>query len=80
MRTRKMCEAAARWFPCLALAAFAAAVFMIAGGHFWCGIALVGAGASLISAAAVMKKEAGGADGECTSGDGNSKIGNGGTL
>ena len=43
--------------PFLALASFAAAVFMIADGHYWNGIAFIGTGASPSSAAVVYKKK-----------------------
>ena len=33
----------AKWMPVIALACFAAAVFLIAEGYFWPGIALIGA-------------------------------------
>ena len=46
-----------KWMPVMALASFAAAVFMIADGYYWPGIALVGAGTSLSSAAAIYKKK-----------------------
>ena len=52
-----MKEQFVKWMPVIALAFFAAAVFMIADGHFWNGIVFIGAGASLSSAAAVYKKK-----------------------
>ena len=52
-----MKEQFVKWLPVIALACFAAAVFMIADGHFWNGIVFIGAGASLSSAAAVYKKK-----------------------
>ena len=52
-----MKEQLIKWMPVIALACFAAAVFMIADGHFWNGIVFIGAGASLSSAAAVYKKK-----------------------
>ena len=52
-----MKEQFVKWMPVLALACFAAAVFMIADGHFWNGIVFIGAGASLSSAAVVYKKK-----------------------
>ena len=52
-----MKEQFVKWMPFLALASFAAAVFLIADGHFWNGIVFIGAGASLSSAAAVYKKK-----------------------
>ena len=52
-----MKEQLIKWMPFLALACFAAAVFMIADGHFWNGIVFIGAGASLSSASAVYKKK-----------------------
>ncbi len=57
-----MKEPFVKWLPVLALVAFAAAVFMIADGHFWPGIAFIGAGASLSSAAAIYKKKSGGSE------------------
>ena len=44
-----------KWMPVIALASFAAAVFLIADGYYWHGIAFVGAGTSLSSAAAIYK-------------------------
>ena len=41
-----MKEQFVKWMPVLALACFAAAVFLIADGHFWNGIVFIGAGAS----------------------------------
>ncbi len=52
-----MKEQLIKWMPVLALACFAAAVFVIADGYYWPGIALIGAGACLFSAAAVYKKK-----------------------
>ena len=52
-----MKEQFVKWMPVIALAFFVAAVFMIADGHFWNGIVLIGAGASFSSAAAVCKKK-----------------------
>ena len=51
-----MKEQFVKWMPVIALACFAAAVFMIAAGHFWNGIVFIGAGTSLSSAAAIYKK------------------------
>ncbi len=51
-----------KWMPVLALACFAAAVFMIAEGYYWFGIILIGAGACLSSAAAVYRKKKDAAD------------------
>ena len=51
-----MKEQFVKWMPVIALAFFVAAVFMIADGHFWNGLAFIGAGTSLFSAAAVYKK------------------------
>ena len=59
-----MKEQFVKWMPILAIACFAAAVFMIADGFFWPGIAFIGAGASLSSAAAVWKKKNDDADTE----------------
>ena len=59
-----MKEQLVKWLPVLALACFAAAVFMIADGHFWNGIVFIGAGASLSSAAAVSKKKTSDSDEE----------------
>ncbi len=52
-----MKEQFVKWMPVVALAFFVAAVFMIAGGHFWNGIVFIGAGASLFSAAAIYRKK-----------------------
>ncbi len=52
-----MKEQFVKWMRGIALVFFAAAVFMIADGHFWNGIVFIGAGASLSSAAAVWKKK-----------------------
>ena len=52
-----MKEQFVKWMPILAIACFAAAVFMVADGFFWPGIAFIGAGAGLSSAAAVCKKK-----------------------
>ena len=46
-----------KWMPVLALASFAAAVFMIADGYYWPGVAFIGAGTSLYSATASCKKK-----------------------
>ena len=46
-----------KWLDFASVAAYAAAVFMIANGHFWPGIAFIGAGTSLFSAAAVNKNK-----------------------
>ena len=53
-----------KWMPVLALASFAAAVFMIADGYYWPGIAFVGAGTSLSSTATNYKKKASDSDGK----------------
>lgn len=52
-----MKERLIKWMPLLAIACFAAAVFLIADGYFWPGIAFIGAGTSLSSAAAVYRKK-----------------------
>ena len=52
-----MKEQFVKWMPVLALACFAAAVFLIADGHFWNGIVFICAGTSLFSAAANYKKK-----------------------
>ena len=52
-----MKEQFVKWMPFLALALFAAAVFMIADGHFWIGIVFIGAGSSIYSAATIYKKK-----------------------
>ena len=39
-----------KWMEVLALASYAAAVFMLAGGKYWPGIALIGAGSALMAA------------------------------
>ena len=52
-----MKEQFVKWMPVIALACFAAAVFMIADGYYWPGIVFIAAGASLSSAAAVYKKK-----------------------
>ncbi|MBQ6361517.1 MAG: hypothetical protein IJJ25_10305 [Lachnospiraceae bacterium] len=52
-----MKEQLIKWMPVIALACFAAAVFMIADGYFWPGIVFIGAGTSLSSATAVYKKK-----------------------
>ena len=57
-------EQIAKWMPVLALAFFAAAVFMIADGYFWPGIVLIGAGAGFSSAAAIYKKKTDASDGD----------------
>ena len=59
-----MKEQFVKWMPILAIACFAAAVFMIADGFFLPGIVFIGAGASLSSAAAVWKKRNDDADRE----------------
>ncbi len=59
-----MKEQLIKWMPVLALAAFATAVFMIADGYYWPGIAFVGAGMSLSSAAAVYKRKNDTSDGD----------------
>ena len=46
-----------KWIPVLALVSFVTAVFLIADGYYWNGIAFIGAGASFSSAAAVCKKK-----------------------
>lgn len=46
-----------KWISVLALISFAAAVFIIADGHFLPGIVLIGAGSSLSSIAAIYKKK-----------------------
>ena len=43
--------------PLLALAAYAASVFIINGGYFWPGIILIGLGTYLLCAARVYKKQ-----------------------
>ncbi len=52
-----MKEKLIKLMPVLALISFAAAVFMIADGYYWLGLAFIGAGTSLYSAAAVCKKK-----------------------
>ena len=52
-----MKEQFVKWMPFLALALFAAAVFMIADGHFWIGIVFIGAGSSVYSAEVIYKKK-----------------------
>ncbi len=52
-----------KWMSILALISFAAAVFMIADGYYWPGIAFIGAGTSLSSVMAVYKKKNEAADG-----------------
>ena len=47
-----------KWLNFASLAAYAAAVFMIADGHYWPGIAFIGSGTSLFSATAINKKAA----------------------
>ncbi|MBR2256088.1 MAG: hypothetical protein IJ899_01870 [Blautia sp.] len=59
-----MKEQFVKWMPIIALACFTAAVFMIADGYFWNGIAFAGAGTSLSSAAAVYKKKNDASDGD----------------
>ena len=59
-----MKEQFVKWMPVLALACFAAAVFLIADGHFWNGIVFIGAGASLSSAAVIYKKKNNASDGD----------------
>lgn len=46
-----------KWMPLLALAAYAASVFIINGGYFWPGIILIGLGTYLLCAAGVYKKQ-----------------------
>ena len=53
-----------KWMPFLALACFVAAVFMISDGYFWNGIAFMGAGMSLSSAAAIYRKKSAVPDGD----------------
>ena len=43
-----------KWIPVLALVSFVTAVFLIADGYYWNGIAFIGAGASLSSAAVTV--------------------------
>ncbi len=57
MEDMTMKEQFVKWMPVLALACFAAAVFMIAEGYYWIGIAFIGAGAALSSVLAVDKKK-----------------------
>ena len=52
-----MKEQFVKWMPVIALACFAAAVFLIAEGYFWPGIALIGDRTSFSSAAAVKRKK-----------------------
>ena len=59
-----MKEQFVNWMPVLALACFAAAVFLIADGHFWNGVVFIGAGASLSSAAVIYKKKNNASDGD----------------
>ena len=59
-----MKEQFVKWLPVLALACFAAAVFLIADGHFWNGVVFIGAGASLSSAAVIYKKKNNASDGD----------------
>ncbi len=59
-----MKEQFAKWLPVLSLASYAAAVFMIADGYYWPGIAFIGAGTSLFSAGAIYKKKNDGSVGE----------------
>jgi uncharacterized membrane protein YjjP (DUF1212 family) len=59
-----MKEQFVKWMPFLALALFAAAVFMIADGHFWIGIVFIGAGSSVYSAAVIYKKKIDAYDGD----------------
>ncbi|MBR0391856.1 MAG: hypothetical protein IJK38_06005, partial [Oscillospiraceae bacterium] len=49
---------------CKVDACFAAAVFLIADGHFWNGVVFIGAGASLSSAAVIYKKKNNASDGD----------------
>lgn len=46
-----------KWMPLLALAVYAASVFIINGGYFWPGIILIGSGTYLLCAAGVYKKQ-----------------------
>ena len=62
MEDLTMKESFVKWMPVLAIACFAAAVFMITDGYFWPGIAFIGAGTSLSSAAEVYKKKNDAAD------------------
>lgn len=57
MENMTMKEQFVKWMPVLALASFAAAVFMIADGYYWPGVAFIGAGTSLYSATASCKKK-----------------------
>ena len=57
MEEMTMKEQFVKWLPVLALACFAAVVFLIADGHFWNGIVFVGIGASFSSATAIYKKK-----------------------
>ena len=57
MEDMTMKEQFVKWMPVLALACFAAAVFLIADGHFWNGIVFIGAGTSLSSATTIYRKE-----------------------
>lgn len=50
-----MKERLIKWIPALALVSFVAAVFLIADGYYWNGIAFIGVGASLYSAAVIYK-------------------------
>ena len=52
-----MKEQFVKWMPVIALAFFVAAVFIIADGHFWIGIVVIGAGSSVYSAATIYKKK-----------------------
>ena len=53
-----------KWIPVLALVSFVTAVFLIADGYYWNGIAFIGAGASLSSAAVIYKKKNNASDGD----------------
>ena len=46
-----------KWIPVLALVSFVTAVFLIADGYYWNGIAFIGAGASFSSAAVIYKNK-----------------------
>ena len=46
-----------KWIPVLALVSFVTAVFLIADGYYWNGIAFIGAGASLSSAEVIYKNK-----------------------
>ena len=51
-----MKEQLMKWMPLFALAAYAASVFMISAGYYWPGIALIGVGTYLLSAAGIYRK------------------------